>query len=253
MSIPKIIHYCWFGGTALPEEYENYINGWHEKLPDYKFIRWDESNSNLDIEFVKKAYAKKKYALVSDYIRLTALFKYGGIYLDTDIEVLKPFDSLLDYNFFVGYIFDCLLGTAVIGAEKDSPIIAKLITKYENTNDENYDSLIPNNHVFTDFFLGECWFELNGKNVQHDGIKIFNKYTFEQPTYKKTNYTIHHNRQSWVDNKPNCALSLWVKKIIGETTYKKITAVYSKIRSPYFSIYKKAKKSKNRKKNSKFI
>lgn len=248
MSIPKIIHYCWLGGGALPAEYESYIEGWREKLPDYELIRWDESNSQVDIPFVKEAYKQKKYAFVSDYIRLKALYKYGGIYLDTDVEVLKSFDPLLDCDFFIGYIFDCLLGTAVIGTQKGSPIIAELMKKYENTDYENRESLIPNNHVFTDWFLGQDWFTLDGKNIQYGGVNIFNKYCFEQPTYKKTNYTIHHNRKSWIDSVPNRALAE-ARKIVGETTYKRITAYISKIKSPYYSIYKKFKKERKWREN----
>ena len=130
MSIPKVIHYCWFGGGEIPEEYYTYIQGWKKILPDYEFKKWDESNCELNCNrFVQAAYEKRKWAYVSDYFRLKALYEYGGIYLDTDVEVYKKFDDLLEYSFFCGYIWDCLIGTAVIGAERHSVLVEKIMQK----------------------------------------------------------------------------------------------------------------------------
>lgn len=101
MSIPKIIHYCWFGNNELPEVEKKCLKSWKDKLPDYKILFWNEENSNLfECEYVQQAYDNKKYAFVSDYIRIKALYEYGGIYLDTDVEVLKSFNSLLDQKGF---------------------------------------------------------------------------------------------------------------------------------------------------------
>ena len=88
--IPKIIHYCWFGGKEKPKEVNDYILTWKKVLPDYQVIEWNESNVDLDFNrYVKEAYGKKKYAFVSDVCRLYALKEMGGVYLDTDVEVLK--------------------------------------------------------------------------------------------------------------------------------------------------------------------
>lgn len=88
--IPKIIHYCWFGGNPLPQEFKDYIEGWKQMYPDFKVIQWDESNFEVNsFLFTREAYSVKKYAFVADYVRMWALLKYGGIYMDTDIKVVK--------------------------------------------------------------------------------------------------------------------------------------------------------------------
>ena len=89
--IPKIIHYCWFGGAPVPKEYQRYIESWRKYLPDYEIRRWDETNYDVRcIPFSAEAYDVGKYAYVSDYARLRLLYEYGGIYFDTDVEVISP-------------------------------------------------------------------------------------------------------------------------------------------------------------------
>ncbi|MGM9912839.1 glycosyltransferase family 32 protein [Floccifex sp.] len=101
--IPKIIHYCWFGEKPLPQEAIKCIESWKKYCPDYEIIQWNESNYNLEKnEFVKAAYKSKKWAFLTDYVRLDVIYQYGGIYLDTDVELLKPLDSLLTYQAYMG-------------------------------------------------------------------------------------------------------------------------------------------------------
>ena len=98
MSIPKIIHYCWFGGN-IPAKFEKYIDQWRKKCPDYELKLWNENSFDLSsVEYLKKAVKAGRWAFVADYVRLAALYQYGGIYLDTDVELLGTFDSLLDQN-----------------------------------------------------------------------------------------------------------------------------------------------------------
>lgn len=101
--IPKIIHYCWFGKGLMPKSQKDCIKGWHKLMPDYQIIRWDESNFDLE-KFPLANYAchVKKYALASDVCRYNVLAEFGGIYLDTDVEVFQRFDRFLDCNFFSG-------------------------------------------------------------------------------------------------------------------------------------------------------
>lgn len=95
--IPKVIHYCWFGQHQKPKSVEKYIKEWREKLPDYQIIEWNESNFDINCcNYVAQAYQAEKFAFVADYARLKALYEYGGIYLDTDVEVVKSFDQLID-------------------------------------------------------------------------------------------------------------------------------------------------------------
>ena len=95
--IPKIIHYCWFGGNPIPVNYQCYIDSWRRLMPDYQIIQWDEKKFDVKgIPFTAEAYEKKKYAYVSDYARLKILYENGGVYFDTDVEMVKPIYDILE-------------------------------------------------------------------------------------------------------------------------------------------------------------
>ena len=95
MSIPKVNHYCWFGGNPLPKSAEKCIKSWQKYCPDYEIKRWDESNFDVNCnEYCRYCYENKKWAFLTDYIRLKVVYENGGVYLDTDVELLKPLDDL---------------------------------------------------------------------------------------------------------------------------------------------------------------
>ena len=97
MSIPKIIHYCWFGGGPISPESRRCMESWKKYCPDYKIMAWNEQNFDISQNrYAQQAYEAKKYAFVSDYVRLAVLYEYGGIYLDTDVELVRPLDELLE-------------------------------------------------------------------------------------------------------------------------------------------------------------
>ena len=101
--IPKIIHYCWFGGNPLPDFASKCIDSWKRFFPDYEIREWNESNYNVHkIPYISEAYRLKKYAFVSDYCRIDVLYQYGGLYFDTDVEVIKPFDDIINRGPFMG-------------------------------------------------------------------------------------------------------------------------------------------------------
>ncbi len=117
--IPKIIHYCWLSEDKFPENIQKCIDSWKENLPDYEFILWDTKKFNLeDSIWVKEAFQSKKYAFAADYIRLYAVYNYGGIYMDTDVEVVKSFNELLHLPYFVGSEGKEIIEAGVFGAEK---------------------------------------------------------------------------------------------------------------------------------------
>lgn len=164
--IPKKIHYCWFGGQDIPPILQKYMASWDILLREgYEFYRWDENNCSFnENDFVKLAYREKRWGFISDYYRLKSLFEHGGIYLDTDVLVSNTFDDLLDNNAFIGYMFECALGTAVIGAEKGSKFIKCIKDMYDNNEFSTCDSVlhgaiecneyklgnwVPNNEFFT--------------------------------------------------------------------------------------------------------
>lgn len=117
--IPKIIHYCWLSEDKFPENIQKYIDSWKENLPDYEFVLWDTKRFNLeDSIWVKEAFQSKKYAFAADYIRLYAVYHFGGIYMDTDVEVVKSFNELLHLPYFVGSEGNEIIEAGVFGAEK---------------------------------------------------------------------------------------------------------------------------------------
>ena len=144
--IPKIIHYCWFGGNPEPEDVKRCIASWKKFLPDYKIIRWDESNYDVHKnQYMSDAYKEKKWAFVSDYCRLDVVYQYGGIYIDTDVEVIKSFNGLLDDKMFCGFEsrdpivfklqkeveYSVNLGLA-FGAEKQHAYLKEMLDLYQH-------------------------------------------------------------------------------------------------------------------------
>ena len=143
--IPKIIHYCWFGGSEIPQHLQKCMDSWSRLLPEYRIMRWDETNFDINsIVWTKEAYGLKKYAFVSDYVRLLALEKYGGIYFDTDVMVKKSFDSLLDRPAFMGFENHLYLTSAVMGFEPHFPLLKEFIDSYKDKTFINADGSINN-------------------------------------------------------------------------------------------------------------
>lgn len=102
--IPKRVHYCWFGPNPLPEANQRYLDSWREILPDYEFKLWNEENFDISAyPYAQAAYQAGKYAFVADVCRIAALYHEGGIYLDTDVQMLKPFDPFLNEVCFAGF------------------------------------------------------------------------------------------------------------------------------------------------------
>ncbi len=135
MSIPKIIHYCWLSDDPVPEDMKRYTEGWRQILPDYEFVKWDLTKFEKDSSvWVSEAFDRKKYAFASDYIRVYAIYHYGGIYLDMDVEVLKPFDELLDSPYMFAYERPDKnwIEAGCFGAEKHDPFLKACLDYYEN-------------------------------------------------------------------------------------------------------------------------
>ncbi len=143
--IAKKIHYCWFGGKELPDSVKKCIESWKTHCPDYEIIRWDESNYDVNkIKYISEAYQSKKYAFVSDYARLDIIYNNGGIYLDTDVELLKSLDELLHHSCYLGCELSGEVATGLgFGAIKNHWFIKKNKEAYENksfiSNDNKID------------------------------------------------------------------------------------------------------------------
>lgn len=155
--IPKKIHYCWFGGKPLPEDARRYILSWKKHCPDYEIKEWNESNFDLNLNsYVREAYDARKYAFVSDVARLYALVAEGGVYLDTDVELLKPLDSFLHHTAFSGFEDTSHITTGLIGGEKNCRYAVENLEAYASRHfvktDGSYDTT-TNVATITDYML----------------------------------------------------------------------------------------------------
>ena len=178
--ISKIIHYCWFGRGDMPELVQKCIASWHTRMPDWEYRLWTEDNFDIASApaYVQEAYAAKKYAFVSDYVRLWALERDGGLYMDVDFEVYKPFDDLMDqYNAFAGYEGSkknpVMMG--VLAAQAHHPWIQGMIQTYEHRHfllsDGSLD-MTPNTGYFLNW-MQERGFVADGKEKDFMGAHIF--------------------------------------------------------------------------------
>lgn len=214
--IPKIIHYCWFGGKEIPDRIKRYMASWDilEKN-GYRIIRWDESNCSFDENsFVRRAYEQKRWGFLGDYYRWKFLYEYGGIYLDTDVIVNKPFDSLLSNHAFIGYMYPSYLGTAILGAEKNSTFAKKMLNMYENGAYPDSDS-ICDCCAEKNLYEEECWLPsnevvtwnmikhypnigLNNKYQKFEDVVVFPNYYFDRGRIVGSEYSRHMFTNTWV-------------------------------------------------------
>ena len=149
--IPKIIHYCWFGGNPLPELAQKCIESWRKYCPDYEIKCWDETNFDLDCcDYVREAYKEKKWAFVSDYARFKILYENGGVYFDTDVELIKSIDDIIERGPFMGLEKSsrvCVATGLGLAANMGSPLIKEILASYHNSlfeKDENgsYETVV---------------------------------------------------------------------------------------------------------------
>ena len=205
--IPKIIHYCWFGPNPLPESAKFYINSWKKYLPDYELVLWNEKNFCISsIPYVKEAYESKKFAFVTDYVRLYALYHYGGIYMDTDVEVLKNLDVFLTHKSFSGFESPNQIPTGIMGSEKELPIFKELLSYYDDKHfiDENGNlDLTTNVDIITNIMLKKGLIP-NNTYQEVENFTLYSKEVFCPmkrafgEKYTNDTYTIHHFEGSWL-------------------------------------------------------
>lgn len=184
--IPKIIHYCWFGKNPLPEDAVKCINSWKKYCPDYKIIQWNEDNYNINKnKYIADAYKEKKWAFVSDYARIDVVNQYGGVYMDTDVELIKSLEAFLNDKMFCGweerdkyYIarnpqYENSVATGLgFGSEANNPILDDMLKFYDKLSFYNDDG------------------SLNLVACPHYQTQIMKKYGLDDSkrTYQKLNY-----------------------------------------------------------------
>jgi mannosyltransferase OCH1-like enzyme len=177
MKIPKIIHYCWFGPKPIPKLELKCMESWKVFFPDYKFMFWNEKTFDInEVSFVKQAYETKHFAFVSDYVRTKVLYEYGGIYLDTDVEILQSFDRVLKKeNCFLGFETRAKLGTALMGFTPQHNILNTFLTFYRDNNFINKGgdvNTIANVTILTDI-LSKSGLITNGTAQTINDIEVF--------------------------------------------------------------------------------
>lgn len=214
--IPKLIHLCWLSGDPYPPKIRRCIESWHKHLPDYEIILWDTKRFDMEsAPWVKEAFEAKKYAFAADYIRFYALYHFGGIYLDSDVEVLKSFDPLLDLPYFAGAEKAGTIEAAVLGAEKGCDWIKHCLDYYEGRHflrpDGSYDirmlpdimqSWIPESKQIIRLHKGGIE-TLHRKNLD-EAVYILPSDYFSPKVFDSRRvlltpetYAIHHYQTSW--------------------------------------------------------
>ena len=203
--IPKTIHYCWFGRGEKPNLAKRCITSWQKNCPDYEIIEWNEDNFDINYnEYTKHCYLNKKYAFLSDYVRLLVIEKYGGIYFDTDVEVIKPLDKLLSEEAFYGFENDSFVATGLgFGAVPHHCTVNRMIKEYDTVTGGNHE-LITCPRLNTEALI-PLGLIRNGKTQTVAGAKIYSREYFnpyDDPTGRlmKTENTIsiHWYSKSWM-------------------------------------------------------
>ena len=207
----KKIHYCWFGGKPLPKSAKKCIDSWKKFLPDYEIIEWNEKNFDINqCTFVKEAYENKKWAFVSDYARIFALYNHGGIYFDTDLKILKDVSHIVDKKMFLGYEDAAFCGTAVIGTnEVKNKYIGEVLDFYNKIDHFNIEIIYnyANPRIITKMVNQyEKKVDNNGITIVNDGdIYIYPKdyfypikFDYSEKNYTKNTCMVHLFNATWI-------------------------------------------------------
>ena len=222
--IPKIIHYCWFGRGEMPELVQTCIASWRTHMPDWEFRLWSEDNFDIASapQYVREAYDARKYAFVSDYVRLWALEKEGGVYLDTDVEVLRSFDPLLNDTAFIGLEESLALlpGTCVMGCEAHCQWVKDMLSTYEGAkfvnNDGTLDMTTNVQRMGAKMVEGGLLHERRIQYLPQWGLRVYSHDYFSPITSTrvmrktKNTYCIHRFAGSWVDGKKGGIRNWWI-------------------------------------------
>lgn len=225
--IPKKIHYVWVGGKEKPKDIKRCIKTWKKHLKDYEIIEWNENNFDINSHpFCKAAYAAKKWAFVSDYIRAYVIYKEGGIYLDTDVLVLDNFDNFLNNNAFVGFENIDHPFTAVFGAEKNHPLLKDMLDYYDKLEDYKFSFKNNNTISVSEILINKYNCKTNNQfQVLNQDITVYPDEILCNPS--KDSVTIHIFTGTWMEGAKPLARKL-NKFIKLRLTTKKRAGLYKK-------------------------
>ncbi|RZJ76585.1 MAG: glycosyl transferase [Flavobacterium sp.] len=236
--IPRTIHYCWFGRTQKPELVKNCIDSWRKHLPEYDIVEWNETNFDVErYRYSSQAYSAGKFAFVSDVCRLHALSVAGGIYLDTDVEFLKPINQeMLLNDAFTGFEDNLLLSSAIMGSVKNGSWVSDLLAPYRKRSfylEDGIADTTPNTEVITAFMKVEKGLILNN-SVQHieNYLMVYPSEFFSPKSWKSlkiaitdNTYAIHHFAASWL-SEPKTLLGRISNRLLGKLAADYLSRVY---------------------------
>ena len=208
--IPKRIHYCWFGRNPKPKLAEKCIAGWKKYCPDYEIIEWNEDNFDVKkYPYAEYCIENQKYAFLSDFVRLVVVSEFGGLYFDTDVEVIKQPDDLLNHQAFYGFENDEYVASGLgFGAEKNHITVCKMLEEYDELKKEDGTYLIKTCPALNTEALEKLGLKKNGTEQEIEGAHIFpvdyfNPY--DDPTGKlnitRNTYSIHWYAKSWMSKR----------------------------------------------------
>lgn len=231
MSIPKVIYYCWFGKGSMPSLAEKCIESWRKYCPQYKIVCINEENFDItQNKYAKQAYEAGKWAFVSDYARLKVLYEQGGVYFDTDVELIKPIDKLIEENGYMGFDDNGVISTGLgFACEKGNEVVGALLADYDDIPfilpDGSYDlTPCPDRNTKVLLNLG---MDINNKNQIFMGIRMLPedflcpmKYYTGKKKITKNTYSIHHFSASWIS--ATAKRTIFVKRIVGVKLYNKL-------------------------------
>jgi mannosyltransferase OCH1-like enzyme len=226
--IPKTIHYCWFGRGQMPKLAIKCLESWDVHLSGFERKLWTEDNFDLNINpYVKEAYESRKFAFVTDFVRLYALYNEGGIYMDTDVEVLKPLDKFLDLPAFSGFESAGYVPTGIMASEKNGKWVKELLEYYDNRHfilpDGSFD-MTTNTAIISNHMQANGFVLKNGYQVYRNCMHMFPFEYFSPLQYGKiflteNSHTIHHFASSWNPEKRKLKKFILKKIIGGNLTY----------------------------------
>lgn len=236
--IPKVIHYCWFGGAELPEKDRKCIESWKKFCPDYQIIKWNETNYDITKNsYMYQAYQAKKWGFVPDYARLDIIYQHGGIYLDTDVELIKSLDPLLENDAFMGFE-DCdnVSPGLCIAARAHHPTIGKLMEIYaerEFVQPDGSLDLTPSPVMNTEALV-QMGLKKNNKKQVVAGVTIFPKEYFCPKDYRTGKltvtdhtYAIHWFHASWMT--PHQKRMMRIRGLLGDHLFFKLVDIKNRI------------------------
>lgn len=204
-DIPKVIHYCWFGGKPMPADVQRYVDTWKVAAPEYELKCWTEQNFPFEkYPFAQEALNNKKWAFIADVVRLHALYYEGGIYLDTDVELLKNFDEFLSEDGFTSYESLNLMAMAAIGFKKYHPWVAEMLLWYRCVHCDDDYTEIANTKVVSKITRMHYRVKLDGnEKVLPCGLHIYPREYFSPHLDKdkwltmENTHCIHHFTGMW--------------------------------------------------------